>query len=796
MGTRPEIVKFRPVIRALKKYLGEFYFTLINTGQHTDLIASLGIQNIPVDQRFAYKFERETLSKAALREVYQLDKMINLVHPHLLVVQGDTTSAFAAALAAYYARVPIAHIEAGLRTGDVWDPYPEEGNRRFIATIASLHFAPTPFAKESLLLEGAPRNRVFVTGNTGIDALMEVLHKKNIDPNDADLLALRKNSKLVLVTAHRRENQPKLANIMAAIKMIAKQFPDHVIVFPVHPSPVVKSQARKHLGNLDNVRLVEPMAYETFVDRMLKAKLILTDSGGVQEESAHLGVPTLNLREKTERPESVTAGVAALVGSKTDAIFSAAARILSEAKAWEEMARPSLLYGDGYAAERIVTAIRGFFDLTSERPTIFIPHWHQRILGPREKLIRPSMFTVEEAIEHAANWLLASGIQNLSGDPDKKGGVYAWYDEKNETYPYLYSEITGYFISACLYLHARRGDATSLERARLAAKWLTEQALDTQASLMRTRYYLDEEKSEFASAYSFKGGVTYSFDNGIIMNSLMNLYKATGDEAYFKVACAIARSLIEKFQMNDGLFHATYGIQEGKPMDDMSVWSRHPGSHHAKLALGLLDIYDKTGEEEFMNSALRMCRTALNYQHDNGRFAVFRQERDTFTHYHLYSAEGLLYVATRSSKPPDSPVQSSNFIFAEKAYRAFNWLLRTMFIAHTGGISKSYINHSPVALETSDIIAQTIRLGALFKSAGLLNEAQEQKIRFIVERLLAFQCRSSNTAAFGGFYYGQGSTGDVIPHVNSWATIFALQALDMYNRAFNLGEPVDMSNFA
>jgi UDP-N-acetylglucosamine 2-epimerase (non-hydrolysing) len=745
------------------------------------------------DTRLTFDRRTAQLPGAAFSEVRQLLQIIGAKRPDMLVVQGDTTSAFAAALAAYYAGVPVAHIEAGLRTYDPWEPFPEEFNRRAIAVVAALHFAPTPLARENLIREGVPRERVFTTGNTGIDALMNLLKSSGIDPYEPQAIKERETSNTVVITLHRRENQANLAAIFSALRRLAEAFPRHRFLYPVHPTPAIRREAIRELKSMPNFFLLPPVPYRRFVTKILfPATLVITDSGGIQEEAAHLGIPTLVLRKKTERPEGVTAGVATLVGSDAEKIFSVAHNILSEPAAWKKMARPCVLYGDGHATERIVTVIERFFGLTQEIPPPFVPRLNfRRSIAPSGKAaLRPA--NIEEARRRVEIWLLTSGIQDRSRNSAQNGGVYCWYDEKEERYPFIYSEITGYYLSFCAYLHVHATDpqtsTAALTSARLAADWLINSAYDQNFSLMLTRYYLDSREAELSSAYSFKESLAYSFDNGMIVNGLVNLYKVTGDNRYLDMAKRIASSLIDRMQTSDGLFSATFSLKEKKPLDDLRVWSRHPGSHHVKLAIGFLELYKITGDDKFLTSATRIRDAALHYQHDNGRFEVFGRERDTYTHYHLYSIEGLLYIALTN------PENKNGHRPLDAAYRAFSWLLQKQFITHTGGIASSYFNHQTVGNETADILAQTVRLGALFKSLGLLTPRQEQQVHSVVSRLLQFQAQSAQPSVAGGFYYGFGEHGEIIPHVNSWASMFAAQALDMFYRANN-GEKISMDNF-
>jgi UDP-N-acetylglucosamine 2-epimerase (non-hydrolysing) len=286
-----------------------------------------------------------------------LPGIIDKAKPNLLIVQGDTITTFGAAFAAYLNRVPVAHIEAGLRTGDLDHPFPEEMSRILTSRLASLHFAPTDSAKNALLAEGVDEARIFVTGNTVIDALLNC-----VDPSHeftaTDLKALRPDDPVILVTTHRRESFGKpLENTCRAIRKLAREYTHHQFVIPVHPNPNVREHVLRILSDIPNVTLCGPLEYVDFVNLMARSTLILTDSGGIQEEAPSLNVPVLVLRETTERPDGISAGNAKLIGTKTDAIVAATRQLLENKDAYMAMSRAANPYGDGSAARQIVAII-------------------------------------------------------------------------------------------------------------------------------------------------------------------------------------------------------------------------------------------------------------------------------------------------------------------------------------------------------------------------------------------------------------------------------------------------------
>ncbi len=302
---------------------------------------------------------RQTLTAVTNRALAMLERPLRRFRPDVVLVQGDTTSAFASALAAHYRRIAVGHVEAGLRTNDKYAPYPEEMNRRLISRLADLHFAPTAWARDNLLAEGVSRGDIHVTGNTVIDALMMTL-KRDSGPRPSVLRQVPRDGRLVLVTAHRRESfGPGLARICRALARLSRRNSDVHIVYPVHPNPNVRKPARDILGGIERVHLIRPPAYSAFVCLLRASSLVLTDSGGIQEEAPALGKPVLVLREKTERPEALEAGTARLVGTNSHRIVEETEQLLGSRRAYNRMARAVNPFGDGRAAPRIARALLG-----------------------------------------------------------------------------------------------------------------------------------------------------------------------------------------------------------------------------------------------------------------------------------------------------------------------------------------------------------------------------------------------------------------------------------------------------
>jgi len=360
-GTRPEAIKCFPVVSALRARAGVRVRVCV-TAQHREMLDQvLSVADLTPDIDLNLMTPGQSLPSLTAAAVARLSEVVASERPDWLLVQGDTTTAMSAALAAFYNRVPVGHIEAGLRSGDNYSPWPEEVNRKIVSAMAALHFAPTPRARDNLLRENTPADSIHVTGNTVIDALLHTQARLDagcgMEGYLSTLPLLNPHKKLVLVTTHRRENfDGGLNRIFAALKTLAAR-PDVEIVLPVHPNPIVKEAVAAVLANTANIRLIEPLEYIPFVSLMCRSHIILTDSGGVQEEAPSLGKPVLVLRDTTERPEGIEAGTALLLGTDTDRIIQAAERLLDDPAAWKSMAQQKNPYGDGQASERIAEAI-------------------------------------------------------------------------------------------------------------------------------------------------------------------------------------------------------------------------------------------------------------------------------------------------------------------------------------------------------------------------------------------------------------------------------------------------------
>jgi UDP-N-acetylglucosamine 2-epimerase (non-hydrolysing) len=363
-GTRPEGIKLCPLVHRLRARPDEFTVKVCVTAQHRDMLDQvLAAFSITPDYDLDLMEPGQSLAGLTARILSAIEPILETERPDLVLVQGDTTTTLAAAVGAFYNQIVVAHVEAGLRTGDMMQPFPEEMNRVLTSRIATWHFAPTAKAKAALLSEGVAGERIFVTGNTGIDAVLYV--RDALDRGALRAPAwpwLDPGKRLVLVTSHRRENfGPGFDRAMRALSLVASR-PDVQIVYPVHPNPNVLGPARRILASLSNVVLLDPLPYTAFVDLMRRCWLIVTDSGGIQEEAPSLGKPVLVLREKTERPEAVEAGTVKLVGTDVNRIVAEATRLLEDQDEYTRMTLVHNPYGDGHACERIARALAKHFN--------------------------------------------------------------------------------------------------------------------------------------------------------------------------------------------------------------------------------------------------------------------------------------------------------------------------------------------------------------------------------------------------------------------------------------------------
>lgn len=370
-GTRPEAIKMAPLVLELKKRPEEFEAIVTVTAQHREMLDQvLSIFDIQPDYDLNIMKDRQTLMDVTTRGLEGLDDVMKKVKPDIVLVHGDTTTTFIAGLAAFYNQIQVGHVEAGLRTWNKYSPYPEEMNRQLTGVLADLHFAPTDKSAANLQAENKKEERIFVTGNTAIDALKTTVK----ETYEHEVLTKLGDDRLILLTAHRRENlgQP-MKNMFRAVKRIVDEHEDVQVVYPVHLNPVVRETANDILGNDPRIHLIEPLDVIDFHNFAERAHIILTDSGGVQEEAPSLGVPVLVLRDTTERPEGIEAGTLKLAGTEEETIYTLAKELLTDEDVYKQMSQASNPYGDGLASKRICDAISYYFNRRENRPEAFNP---------------------------------------------------------------------------------------------------------------------------------------------------------------------------------------------------------------------------------------------------------------------------------------------------------------------------------------------------------------------------------------------------------------------------------------
>lgn len=371
-GTRPEAIKMAPLVKEFQKYTDTFETKVCVTAQHREMLDQvLDLFEITPDYDLDIMKPGQDLYDVTSNVLLGMKIVLSEFKPDVVFVHGDTSTTFSAALAAFYQQISVAHIEAGLRTGDIYSPWPEEANRQLTTQITRYHFAPTPTSKDNLLKENVQENSIVVTGNTVIDALFLALEKiKNNSKLEQEIIRIIsssinnskfniKNSKFILVTGHRRENHGQgFIDICTALKEIALGNPDIDIVYPVHLNPNVQKPVKKMLSNIANIYLIEPLQYEEFIYMMDKSYFIITDSGGVQEEAPSLGKPVLVMRDTTERPEALDAGTVKLVGTDTQLIIKEAQELIDNKHSYDKMSKAHNPYGDGNACEKIISCLK------------------------------------------------------------------------------------------------------------------------------------------------------------------------------------------------------------------------------------------------------------------------------------------------------------------------------------------------------------------------------------------------------------------------------------------------------
>lgn len=369
-GTRPEAIKMAPLVKEID-HNAQLEANIVITAQHRDMLDSvLNIFDIQADHDLNIMKDQQTLASLTANTLAKLDDIINIEKPDMILVHGDTTTTFVGSLAAFYHQIPVGHVEAGLRTHQKYSPFPEELNRVIVSNIAELNFAPTIIAAENLLAENKDKNSIFITGNTVIDALATTVR----DDFVSKIINKHKGKKVILLTAHRRENigEP-MHHIFKAVRDLADEYEDVVFIYPMHRNPKVRAIAEQYLLNRNRIELIEPLDAIEFHNFTNQSYLVLTDSGGIQEEAPTFGKPVLVLRDHTERPEGVEAGTSKVIGTDYDNIFQNVKQLIENDEVYRRMSQANNPYGDGQASRRICEAIEYYFELRSKKPDEFIP---------------------------------------------------------------------------------------------------------------------------------------------------------------------------------------------------------------------------------------------------------------------------------------------------------------------------------------------------------------------------------------------------------------------------------------
>lgn len=355
-GTRPEAIKMCPLVNELKKR-EELQTIVCVTGQHRQMLDQvLEAFHVVPDYDLSIMKDKQTLFDVTVNILERIKAVLDTEKPDVVLVHGDTSTTFVTALACFYMQIPVGHVEAGLRTYDIYSPYPEEFNRQAVSIIAKYNFSPTEMSKDNLVREGKDESTIYITGNTAIDALQTTVREDYTHPE----LEWASDSRMILITAHRRENQGRpMRNMFRAIRRVMEEHPDVKAIYPIHMNPVVRQAAAEELGDFDRIQIIEPLEVLDFHNFLARSYLILTDSGGIQEEAPSLGKPVLVMRDTTERPEGIKAGTLKLVGTSEEVIYSEFTKLLNDQTAYDAMSKASNPYGDGHACEKIADILEG-----------------------------------------------------------------------------------------------------------------------------------------------------------------------------------------------------------------------------------------------------------------------------------------------------------------------------------------------------------------------------------------------------------------------------------------------------
>ena len=732
LGTRPEVIKMAPVIEALPACQCEPI--VLTTGQHESLLAgSLADAGITAHARLPVLSPTRDLSELTGALVPGVHAVIRRFQPAAVLAQGDTVSAFAAGLAAYYAETGFGHIEAGLRTSTLSAPRPEEGLRRLASVVARWHFAPTERARSALLREGYDPSSIHLVGNTVIDSLQRTIRRGPVWP--ASVRPLRPGERLALVTVHRRESHGEpLERILGALRGFALRRPEARLVVPVHPNPSSSGPTRSALAGLSNVEIIDPLDHSGLVALLLAAFVVITDSGGIQEEASHLGKPLLLLRDETERGEVVDAGGAILVGSDPALFEREIERLFSDAAAHAAMAQARQLFGDGRAAERIASIVARSLAAAPGGPPL--PEF--RAGTPTGGPLPPGGGGEARAV---ADWLFSSAVQLEEGE--HQGAVAGWLGDDGRP-AFLYPEIAGYYLSALAFAAATSPPFAdeARRRARRTAAWLLRRA-QTGEPLARVPF---GEPPDFRSATSF------AFDLGMCLRGVDAVWGLLD----------VDRAALREAVLGHLALHLLNGeavaALPGPGVQLPRRWSTAGGPYHLKLATALL-----LGQP--VPEPLRRRASALVERWEGAPDAGGPE-----IHPLLYGLEGKLLIGLRGNVP--------------YLHDAHAGLFRVLSLQRADGTLPALLD-DPAGATRSDIMAQALRLGSALQLVGIpLSADSRSAMRRLRTALL------DHVAASGAVCFAPPVASP--RHWNVWAGIFAFQALWLHDRV-EAGEPVERS---
>jgi UDP-N-acetylglucosamine 2-epimerase (non-hydrolysing) len=669
-GTRPEAIKLAPVIKELERRSDTFESRICVTGQHREMLDQmLELFEIEPHHDLTVMEHAQSLNHVTVAVIDRLRPILEEEQPDWVLVQGDTTTTMAGALAAFQHGIKVGHVEAGLRTFNKHDPWPEEMNRRVAGVLADVHFAPTPSSAQNLYREGVSKDRVYVTGNTVIDALQTVAGMP-FDPNQTPLSSIHINGqKLIVATMHRREMTTEaLEDVCAGLRAVAEGHPEVRIVIPVHRSPRVRGPIHDALGGVDNISLLDPLDYQPMVWLVSRSHFVITDSGGLQEEVTALGKPVLVTRGTTERPESVEAGNAVLVGTDGSAIESWATSLLADEETYQAMSRSTNPYGAGDAANKIVDILES------------------RSLGPTATFgsgpgapTRIDPEVVRWGADGLSRWITSGACQSSSG------AMAAWVELASGEKAYDYAEITGYALTHIAARPELSDD--EIEVGRKAAEWLTGRV----------------QQRRLAARDGWDGDAVYLFDLGMISAGLQSFGSRIGEQRYVDAGLELVELL--ESELSGGIV----AVSSQGSHSERTNWSTRGVVHLAKLVQALL----LAGREE---PARRLIDAARATQVPDGHMITDTESTVTMLHPHMYGAEGL-WMWGSATGDQDA---------IDRARANVQWVWTHQL--QSGGLPRAFGRPEPI--EQLDVTSQAVRMALLL---GVRTPAVDRAIERLLE---------------------------------------------------------------